>query len=281
MLAAQSLALSRSWEAPNKCYFSSPHDSPPFFLFTKPCSHQLPRNDASKVSHSSSQELTELAEPRSSEPAKTTWRNLSLLGHITIALKISRTIYQTRTSLTTSTNYQFAFPKGRYRRSKICMRSMFSSSPHPTSTPGGLCLLLAEQELTLGKELGWWAVPLLIAISPFFLANRLTPWRQSLPSRQPQASGEASCISKLRGVFRGVFVFALVPFSLWFRNKQMTQFWSMRQEGKSTWGTWKRFSQFQSTHKKIQFCAVPDPCVSLWCLALLQPFRNHEESHKW
>lgn len=96
-----------------------------------PCSHLLPRNDASKVSHSSSQELTQLAQPRSSEPAKTTWRNLSLLGHITIALKISRTIYQTRTSLTTTTNSQFAFPKGRYRRSNICMRLMFSSPPQP------------------------------------------------------------------------------------------------------------------------------------------------------
>lgn len=158
-----------------------------------PCSHLLPRNDASKVSHSSSQELTQLAQPRSSEPAKTTWRNLSLLGHITIALKISRTIYQTRTSLTTTTNSQFAFPKGRYRRSNICMRLMFSSPPHnPTSTPWGLCLFLAEQELTLGKELGWWAVSLLRAISPFFLANRLTPWRQSLPSRQPQGKWVAS-----------------------------------------------------------------------------------------
>ena len=169
----QGLALSRSWEAPSKHYFSSPHYSPHFFLFADPCSHLLPRNDASKVSHSSSQELTQLAQPRSSEPAKTTWRNLSLLGHITIALKISRTIYQTRISLTTTTNYQFAFPEGRYRRSKICMRSMFSSSPHPTSTPWGLCLLLAEQELTLGKELGWWTVSLLIAISPFFL---VTDW---------------------------------------------------------------------------------------------------------
>lgn len=92
------------------------------------------------------------------------------------------------------------------------------------------------------------------------------------------ASGEVSCISKLRGVFRGAYEFVLVPFSLWFRNKQMTQFQSMRQEGKSTWGTWKRFSQFQSTHKKIQFCAVPSPCVSLWCLELLQPFLNQEET---
>ena len=64
--------------------------------------------------------------------------------------------------------------------------------PNPTSTPWGLCLFLAEQELTLGKELGWWAVSLLRAISPFFLANRLTPWRQSLPSRQPQGKWVAS-----------------------------------------------------------------------------------------
>lgn len=50
------------------------------------------------------------------------------LGILSIALKISRTISQTRTVLTTTTNYQLAFPQQRYRRSKICMRSMFSSS---------------------------------------------------------------------------------------------------------------------------------------------------------